>query len=47
MTAEQQKADDCKQRLAALTHNWDVIAGKDRDAIERIAEETSAKDRTG
>jgi hypothetical protein len=46
-TAEQQEADDRKQRLAALSHAWDAIARRDSDAIEQIAEETSAKDRTG
>ena len=46
-TAEQQEVDDCKQRLAALSHAWDAIARRDSDAIEQIAEETSAKDRTG
>ena len=46
-TAEQQEADDCKQRLVALSHAWDAIARRDSDAIEQIAEETSAKDRTG
>jgi hypothetical protein len=47
MTAEQQEAESSKQRQAALLHEWETVAGKDRDAIEQIAEEASTKDRTG
>jgi hypothetical protein len=46
-TAEQKEAESYKQRLATLSQEWETIARKDSDAIERIAEEASAKDRTG
>jgi hypothetical protein len=46
-TAEQKEADGYKQRLATLSQEWETVARKDSNAIERIAEEASAKDRTG
>jgi hypothetical protein len=46
-TAEQKEADSYKQRLATLSREWETVARKESDAIERVAEEASAKDRTG
>jgi hypothetical protein len=46
-TAEQKEAISYKQRLATLSQECETVARKDSDAIERIAEEASAKDRTG
>jgi hypothetical protein len=46
-TVEQQEAESGKQLQAALLHEWEAVAGKDRDAIEQIAKEASTKDRTG
>jgi hypothetical protein len=46
-TAEQKEAVSYQQRLATLSQEWETVARKDSDAIERIAEEASAKDRTG
>jgi hypothetical protein len=46
-TAKQKKAVSYQQRRATLSQEWETVARKDSDAIERIAEEASAKDRTG
>ena len=46
-TAEQKEANSYKQRLATLSREWETVARKESDAIERVAEEASAKDRTG
>lgn len=46
-TAEQNQAASYQQRLAYLSCECDAIKRKDREAIERIAEEADAKDRTG
>ncbi|EMD58131.1 hypothetical protein COCSADRAFT_165875 [Bipolaris sorokiniana ND90Pr] len=46
-TAEQNQEVSYQQRLAYLSCECDTIERKDREAIERIAEEADAKDRTG
>ncbi|KAF5843947.1 hypothetical protein GGP41_002226 [Bipolaris sorokiniana] len=46
-TAEQNQEVSYQQRLAYLSCECDAIERKDREAIERIAEEADAKDRTG
>jgi hypothetical protein len=45
--AEQDRAESYQQRLACLSYQWDAVEQKDSKAIERIAEEVSAKDCTG
>jgi hypothetical protein len=46
-TAKQKEAVSYQQRLATLSQQWETVARKDSNTIERIAEEASAKDRTG
>lgn len=46
-TAEQNQAVSYQQRLAYLSCECDTIERKNREDIERIAEEADAKDRTG
>jgi hypothetical protein len=45
--AAQDQAESYQQRLACLSYQWDAVKQKDSKAIERIAEEVSAKDYTG
>jgi hypothetical protein len=45
--AEQREAESHQQRLASLSYEWDIVASRDSQAIERVAEEASARDRTG
>lgn len=45
--AQQDQAESYQQRLACLSYEWDAVEQKDSQAIELIAEEASAKDRTG
>jgi hypothetical protein len=45
--AAQDQAESSQQRLACLSYQWDAVEQKDSKAIERIAEEVSAKDCTG
>ncbi|KAF2026003.1 hypothetical protein EK21DRAFT_92734 [Setomelanomma holmii] len=44
---ELKRQSDYKQRLALLSLSWETLKRKDSEAINCIAEETSAKDRTG
>ncbi len=44
---EQQEQKSYQQRLAYLSSECDAAERKDREEIERIAEEAFAKDRTG
>jgi hypothetical protein len=46
-TAKQKEAVSYQQRRATLSQEWETVARKDSNAIERIAEEASAKNRTG
>jgi hypothetical protein len=46
-TAEQDQATSYHQRLAYLSREYDAVERNDSEAIERIAEEADAKDRTG
>jgi hypothetical protein len=45
--AQQDQAESYQQRLACLSYEWGAVEQKDSEAIELIAEEASAKDRTG
>jgi len=44
---EKEDIESCQQRLASLTYEWETAEQRDREAIECIAEQASAKDRTG
>jgi hypothetical protein len=44
---ESERQDDYKQRLALLSSRLEALKRKDSEAINRMAEEASAKDRTG
>ncbi|EUC27745.1 hypothetical protein COCCADRAFT_110882 [Bipolaris zeicola 26-R-13] len=44
---EQTEAERHQQRLASLSYKWDIVASRDSQAIERVAEEASARDYTG
>jgi hypothetical protein len=44
---ESERQGDYKQRLALLSSSLEALKRKDSEAINRIAEEASAKDRTG
>ncbi|KAF2024024.1 hypothetical protein EK21DRAFT_118223 [Setomelanomma holmii] len=44
---ELERQSDCKQRLTRLSLSWEALKRKNSEAIDCIAEETSAKDRTG
>jgi hypothetical protein len=45
-TVEQREAERHQQRLASLSYEWDIVASRDSQAIERVAEEAPARDYT-
>ena len=44
---QEQQQSNCERRLSCLLSGWETLKREDGEATERMAEEASAKDRTG
>ena len=47
MTLKQREAERHQQRLASLWYEWDMVATRDSQEIERVVKEALARDCTG